>query len=102
MQPTLFDVPPSAPFSGASRETRETSKAAGQAVELKADSLRAMVFVTIRRFGGLTDAEIQRETGLDGNTERPRRRELEQAGLIKPSGTRKTASGRQAVVWVAA
>lgn len=66
---------------------------------------RRRVFEAIRRAGraGLTDQEIQRELGLDGNTERPRRGELERAGQIVESGEKRpTASGGQAIVWVIA
>jgi hypothetical protein len=39
---------------------------------------------------------------MAGSTERPRRRELEEAGWIRDSGrTRKTASGHDAIVWLA-
>lgn len=48
----------------------------------------------------MTDAEIQDALGLDGSTQRPRRRELEQAGLVFDSGERRaTHTGRAAVVW---
>jgi hypothetical protein len=52
---------------------------------------------------GATDDEIQTALGMAGNTERPRRRELEDRKLIGDSQKRRlTASKRQAVVWVAA
>lgn len=51
---------------------------------------------------GLTDEQIQISAMMPANTERPRRRELELAGLIRDSGMKaKTVSGRNAVVWVA-
>ena len=106
VQPSLFDSArlESVPFSGSRPETRETSKQAAIQALTKADSMRLVVWACICKAGdaGRTDAEIQEALSLDGNTERPRRRELEQAGLIKPAGTRRTASGRAAVVWVAA
>jgi hypothetical protein len=53
--------------------------------------------------GGLTDEEIEDALGIGGNTERPRRKELEEAGLILDSGaTRPTSTGKAAIVWVAA
>ena len=49
---------------------------------------------------GMTDQEIQRATGLDPSTERPRRGELVDAGLVYDSGRkRRTVSGRRAIVW---
>jgi hypothetical protein len=49
---------------------------------------------------GRTDEEIQDALGMPANTERPRRRELERAGLVRDSGRKRpTRSGRSAVVW---
>ena len=51
---------------------------------------------------GHTDQELQEGLGMDPSTERPRRVELMDRGLICDSGeTRRTRSGRRAVVWVA-
>ena len=49
--------------------------------------------------GGLTDEEMQRRLGMNPSTQRPRRIELARRGLVVECGTRKTASGRMAVVW---
>jgi hypothetical protein len=49
--------------------------------------------------GGLTDEEQQRLLGMNPSTQRPRRIELARRGLVVDAGTRKTASGRMAVVW---
>jgi len=103
--PGLFsvDVAPMPPATGRTPDTRATSQAAADAVQPTAASLRAQLLAAIRRMGGrgLTDEEAQTLLGMSGNTERPRRRELEQAGLIRPAGVRETASGRRAVVWIA-
>ena len=48
---------------------------------------------------GATDEEMQRAMDMSPNTQRPRRRELEQRGLIVARGTRLTRSRRQASVW---
>ena len=64
---------------------------------------RAKVYRYIKDRGviGATDEEIQDGLGMDGNTERPRRRELQLAGLIEDSGSKMpTRKGRRAVVWV--
>lgn len=94
-QLTFFDPP---------HGTRPTSAAAAEQIRPDANRLRKAVLQVIvdRGMIGATDEEIQRELGLAGNTERPRRRELEQAHLVVDSGQRRaTSSGRMAIVWVA-
>ena len=79
-----------------------TSRAAAKAIEPRTGTDRARVLAYLRGCGdaGATDEEIQTRLPMAANTERPRRVELK--GLIKDSGrTRVTASGQQAVVWVA-
>jgi predicted ArsR family transcriptional regulator len=62
---------------------------------------RRRVFGAIRAVeGGLTDEEIQTALGLNPSTERPRRVELVERGMVEDSGARRmTRSGRSAVVW---
>jgi hypothetical protein len=48
---------------------------------------------------GLTDEEMQRRLRMNPSTQRPRRIELMRRGLVAEAGTRRTASGRMAVVW---
>jgi hypothetical protein len=49
---------------------------------------------------GGTDEELQDALGMNPNTQRPRRIELVERGLVRDSGrTRKTKSGRRATVW---
>ena len=48
---------------------------------------------------GLTDEEQQRLLGMNPSTQRPRRIELARRGMVVEAGTRRTASGRMAVVW---
>lgn len=94
-QPDLFVEAPHQRHSA-------TSLAAAEATQPKLNELQQHVLATIRFNIGCTDEEIGTWTGLPGNTVRPRRRELQLAGLIRDSGrTRATASGRQAVVWIA-
>lgn len=95
--PTLFDTPPAQRHS-------PTSVAAACAIKPDANTLRAKVLACIQEYGdfGATDERIQEMLGMNGSTQRPRRRELQQAGLIRDSGrTRLTRSNRHAVVWVA-
>lgn len=68
----------------------------------RTDSELVLAVVSAAGTSGLTDEEIQRETGLAGSTERPRRIELCRKGkLIAASHRRNTSSGRPAMVWVA-
>ena len=50
---------------------------------------------------GLTDEEQQVALAMNPSTQRPRRIELVQRYLVVGDGTRKTRSGRMAVVWKA-
>lgn len=63
---------------------------------------RVFEFIRDRGKEGATDEECQRELGMNPSTQRPRRGELADAGLIVESGTRLTASRRRAAVWRAA
>jgi transcription initiation factor IIE alpha subunit len=48
-----------------------------------------------------TDEEIADELAMNPSTVRPRRGELAHFGLIVEAGTRRTSSGRMAVIWKA-
>jgi len=88
-----------APHSGGS-----TSHAAAGEIRSDAGRLRQAVWAFIRARGdhGATDSEIQTDLQLAGDTQRPRRWELQRAGLIVDSGQRRrTPTGRKAVVWIA-
>lgn len=79
----------------------ETSRAAALAYEQQSWTSRQRVFEAIRNFRGLTDEEVCTLLAMNPSTERPRRVELERAGLIRDSGQqRATRSGMQAVVWI--
>src|SRR5262245_13499138 len=94
---SLFDFDPPAQRHSA------TSLQAAALIADRTATLRAKVFEFLRqRPAGATDEEIQRALEMNPSTERPRRIELVQAGLVQDSGqTRPTLSGRQAVVWAA-
>jgi len=82
-----------------------TSVAAEKAIRPALNFLERKVleFFQARGQEGATDEEVQDGTGLGGSTQRPRRTSLVERGLVRDSGrTRKTRSGRQAVVWVIA
>ena len=82
-----------------------TSRASAQRIKTHAPSLRDRVRAAFRdaRERGLTDQEGQQQSGIVGDSWRPRRCELVQAGKLRDSGQRRrTASGDFAVVWVEA
>lgn len=82
-----------------------TSQAAAALIEPTAGTLRAQVLAYLRECGnaGATDEEIQSALTMNPSTQRPRRIELEKLGLVlRTAQTRKTASGRDAVVFIAA
>lgn len=85
--------------------TSETSRAAAKRLPpLRVETVRNLVYDALcdAEDQGLTDLELEALLNLSGSSIRPRRRELEVAGLIWDSGqTRVTPSGRAAVVWVA-
>jgi len=82
----------------------ETSVAAANAIEPNAETLRRKVLMFLRDCGweGATDEEIQTGLDMQGSTQRPRRIELVNAGLVRKANTqRRTTSNRLATVWVA-
>jgi hypothetical protein len=83
-------------------QCREASLAAKDS--LTPDVLNAMqrrVYEFIRDQGetGATDEECQRALAMNPSSQRPRRGELADGGLIVECGTRPTASKRKATVW---
>lgn len=93
---TLFDsLPPAVAAS-------PTSVAAADSLAGSADALRARVLRHVRETGGATCDECEVSLGLRHQTASARIWELAKAGFIRDSGrTRKTRSGRAAVVWEA-
>lgn len=82
----------------------DTSREAAEAATPSARTLRARVYAAISLSGprGATDEELQDALKMNPSTERPRRIELVDAGLVVDSlRTRPTHAGRKAVVWVA-
>jgi predicted transcriptional regulator len=63
-------------------------------------ALQQSVYLYIRNNNGCTDEEVQDGLNLNPSTQRPRRIELVQLGLIKETAKRRrTKSGRWAIVW---
>lgn len=83
----------------------ETSRAAAESMVEAAGTLRSKVriYIVTEGYDGATDDEVEVALGLKSNTARPRRHELMERSLVMDSGrTRKTRSGRDATVWIAA
>lgn len=83
---------------------KSTSMAAYAKIQAVAPTLRGQVYrfllVKHEKKVGATDDEIQISLDMRGQTERPRRRELVDLGLVRDTGkTRLTEAGRDAVVW---
>jgi hypothetical protein len=100
---TLFDYVAEVEPDPPCQRHSVTSREAADAIKPDASELRRRVLAYLRGRGedGATDEEIQEGLPMAQNTERPRRRELELAGLVIDSGRkRRTRSGRNAVVWV--
>ena len=84
-----------APF----QKPSETSRAAAESVE-NAGSIRESIYRYLLDHGLSTDEWIQKALKLNPSTERPRRIELVERGLVYDSGLRgRTKSGREAVLW---
>lgn len=88
-----------APFSDT-----QTSFDAALAIEPHLQKLERVVLECIQKWTaltfGITDERVSEETGLSGNTVRPRRGSLVEKGLVEWSGlTRRTKAGRPAKVW---
>jgi hypothetical protein len=81
----------------------DTSRDAADQIATVAGRLRRTVYQWLAGRGaqGGTDEEIQGALSMPANTQRPRRVELFDQGLVVDSGRRReTRSGRKAVVWV--
>ncbi|QDP54720.1 MAG: hypothetical protein GOVbin2833_9 [Prokaryotic dsDNA virus sp.] len=86
-------------FSSSSPDT--SVEAAHRMRGLSSLRIRLFQWLDERGWEGATDEEMQEGTGIEPNTQRPRRKELQQEGKVFDSGERrKTRSGRNAIVWV--
>jgi predicted ArsR family transcriptional regulator len=77
-----------------------TSREAAAEIKPKATAIREKVYEALRRDNGLTCDEACAILRIDGNTARPRIRELVIAGRVRDGGRRRTTdTGRKAIVW---
>jgi len=90
----VADRQPAPPHSGS-----ETSRDAADAIKPKASTQRrAVLQYLLSHASGATDDEMQEALRLPGNSQRPRRKELQQAGLVRDSGRRRDKK----IIWIAA
>lgn len=106
-QARLFDDLTPAPLSTPAVpyvRTSDTSRAAAESMAPHVETLRQLVFETIRKSGerGMTCDEVESALDLSHQTCSPRVKELADASRIVASGKRPTRSGRSANVWRAA
>jgi hypothetical protein len=87
-----------APSVRGSRTSSEAAESLGPAT-MNAMQRRLVEFLRTCGAFGATDEEMQLALGMNPSTQRPRRGELADAGLIVRDGTRKTKSRRNADVW---
>lgn len=77
-----------------------TSTDAAESIRPSAARLRNLVLSWLREHGPATDEQMQEALALAGNCQRPRRRELQLAGLVEVHDEEgKTRSGRRATRW---
>jgi hypothetical protein len=91
-----------APAAKVRRDHPSTSHAAAAHVLGRSGSMRRRVFALLTEHPeGLTDEQIQQWLEMNPSSERPRRVELVDAGLVQASGRqRRISSGLLATVWV--
>jgi len=95
MMTNLFDIAP--PHQAHS----PTSAASADAIKPKFGKNMVKALQAIIALDGATDEEGCNKSGMTGNSYRPARVKLEELGLVwKTNATRKTASGRNAAIYM--
>lgn len=75
-----------------------TSQQAARAVSVRSGSQRGRILLYLARAGGCADPTLQERLGLSPSSERPRRVELVELGLVAPRGTT-VRDGQEYTVW---
>lgn len=78
---------------------RATSKLAASRVLPKTGTQRRAVYDYLARNGPATDLELQQQIPMIPDSERPRRGELVDGGLVEDSGARRKHHGEECIVW---
>lgn len=76
-----------------------TSRAAARGISVRSGSQRGVIMRAIYDAGHLTDFEITRVTGIKPSSERPRRVELVDAGLVSTRGQTRQHDSNAWTVW---
>jgi len=104
-QRQVWDPPETVPVPATPYQRHsETSMAAAVQAEPSVKTWLGAVLIWLRLQDdtGATDEEMQERMNINPSTQRPRRGDLVNRGLVVDSGrTRPTRSGRKATVWVA-
>lgn len=89
-----------APFQSHSETSREAATYIAASVRTQRE--RVFQYLAMRGAGGATDEEIQTALSMNPNTQRPRRIELVQQGVVtfRANFKRRTMAGRKAQVWI--
>ena len=93
----LANITDDAPHNGT-----ETSKAAARSIAPRMNPMRMVILAALLRVDdqGATADEIERRTGMTGNSVRPRLVEMETLmWVVRDGDTRETRSGRPASIW---
>lgn len=81
---------------------KQTSIDARTKIEPKVGTIRRKVYeaILLKGMNGMTDQEIEQQLQIDGDTIRPVRGFLVNAGLVIDSGTTRTSTkGNNCIVW---
>jgi hypothetical protein len=78
-----------------------TSRRTAERITIRSGTNRTEVLLALHGAapGGLTDWEIQRDTGIQPSSERPRRGELVDAGLVRATEQTREHKGEDWTVW---
>jgi hypothetical protein len=82
------------------KDARATSRTAGEGVAPRRGTQAWKVLCALAGHpGGRTDLEIQFDTGIPANTERPRRKELADDGFVRATTRTREHNGTEWTVW---
>jgi hypothetical protein len=79
-------------------DARPTSQRAARQVSVRSGTQRGRVLVHLWQYGRCTDPELQERLGLPASSQRPRRIELVELGLVAPNGTT-VRDGQEYTLW---
>ncbi|HEY2101423.1 MAG TPA: hypothetical protein VGH72_33505 [Pseudonocardia sp.] len=80
-------------------DARATSRAAATAITMRTGTQRSLVLLELTEGNGKTDFELQQTLKMSPSTERPRRGELVDYGLVRPSARTRWHGDTEWTVW---